>query len=125
VLRRFQHNMVHTYPNRLQLPISRYPKSLALLEHAAYAFKEVFLRLMLPPTPERSEYWKLAFQLLSKGDVEVFLSICITIYGLSAFAKEGSRGVPNDESYFSEPQTRTSSLRRLLRTVGAAPTRDL
>jgi hopanoid C-2 methylase len=66
--RRFQHQVDHVYPNRKQLPLSRYPITRELLGLLSYTVPSLFLRLGMIGDYRR-EFWNLTRALLRRGDV--------------------------------------------------------
>jgi radical SAM superfamily enzyme YgiQ (UPF0313 family) len=70
--RRFQHQIEHTHPNRLQLSLRRYPISWRLLKTCVQTVAAVMVELGLESSYRR-EFWKMAVPMLRKGDLNQLL----------------------------------------------------
>lgn len=70
--RRFQHQITHTHPNRLQLSLLRHPVTPELMKAAARTLWAAFSELGVR-APYRREFWKMAIPVLRRGDLNQLL----------------------------------------------------
>ncbi len=94
VLARYRHNALHTYPNRVRVPLSRKTVSLHLAKSGLFAIATMIKELGVR-AHYRREFWKLALDLARAGYVEHLLYVAPMAYHLTRFRDEVRAGEVN------------------------------
>jgi radical SAM superfamily enzyme YgiQ (UPF0313 family) len=111
VYRRFAHNVVHTYPNRLT-PQRGIPNATTLRRGLRILFN-VLLRAGLLADYRRT-FWALAWPLLKAGRIEDVIQVALVAHHLISFARDAVKGRQNASFY--SPNTRSEPQRLVDRT---------
>ncbi len=91
---RFAYNMVHTYPNRIEVPNSPARTSWANIRKGLTYFTNILLRVGVFGN-YRSTFWKMAKPALKSGNIEGLIHVGLVGHHLIKFAQEC---VKNEES---------------------------
>ncbi|GAX41689.1 radical SAM domain-containing protein [Tolypothrix sp. NIES-4075] len=91
---RFAYNMVHTYPNRIEVPNSPARTSWANIRKGLTYFSNILLRVGVFGN-YRSTFWKMAKPALKSGNIEGLIHVGLVGHHLIKFAQEC---VKNEES---------------------------
>jgi radical SAM superfamily enzyme YgiQ (UPF0313 family) len=104
---RFQHQIEATYPNRLNPP--RQVTAREVLRGVGIIARLLFLAGVL--SPYRKAFWRFAWPLLKRGQIEPVVSSGIVAHHLIRFAREASRGEQNASFYSRKLRGETKAKR--------------
>ena len=110
VYARFAHNVEHTYPNRLKLPLTRARASAKNLRRALRIARNLFFRVGVFSDYRRT-FWNLCGPLLKAGRVEQVIHVGLVAHHLISFAREAVSGRQNASFYSAKTQTRSRRAR--------------
>ena len=96
---RFEHQVVHTYPNRIKLPNSKERLSLRNIKRGLTMFANIVWQVGVK-SDYRREFWKFSLPLLKRGDIERVITVGLVAHHLILFARDASSGQQN-ASYYS------------------------
>ncbi len=96
---RFQHQMIHTYPNRVKLPNSKERLSLRNIKRGLTMLANIVWQVGVK-SDYRREFWKFSLPLLKRGDIERVITVGLVAHHLILFARDASSGQQN-ASYYS------------------------
>jgi radical SAM superfamily enzyme YgiQ (UPF0313 family) len=99
VLERFEYQIRHTYPNRVQPPPSRARASWKNIRLGLTMLRNIFWKVGLFGDYRR-EFWKFALRRLARGEIEYLISSIMVAHHLIMFARDASGGHTN-ASYYS------------------------
>jgi hopanoid C-2 methylase len=105
--RRFAHNIVHTYPNRLKPPASPQRASWANLRKGLRIMANLLLRAGLV-ADYRRVFWGMAGPLLRQGRVEDVFHVGLVAHHLITFARDAAAGHQNASFYSATPRAARS-----------------
>ncbi len=88
---RYRHNIVHTYPNRKKLSISRYHFTWQMMRIAGFSLGTIFYKLGLRGH-YRTAFWKMAIELLREGRIDHLIYIGSMGHHLIKFAEDVRSG---------------------------------
>jgi radical SAM superfamily enzyme YgiQ (UPF0313 family) len=109
VYRRFAHNLVHTYPNRIKPPASEARASWANIRKAIRMLRNIVVRVGLF-SDYRAVFWQYCGPLLRAGKIEDVIHISLVAHHLITFANHAVSGEQNASFY--APVARRSGGRR-------------
>ncbi|MCB9761597.1 MAG: B12-binding domain-containing radical SAM protein [Alphaproteobacteria bacterium] len=87
LFRRYEHNVEHTYPNRLQLPMSRFGISTDLVWTGIYATTRMVVIQGLM-AEHRREFWSIAWKLLRQGKLDHLLHLGAMGHHLTSYRED-------------------------------------
>jgi radical SAM superfamily enzyme YgiQ (UPF0313 family) len=96
---RFEHQVIHTYPNRIKLPNSKERLSLRNIKRGLTMFANIVWQVGVK-SDYRREFWKFSLPLLKRGDIERVITVGLVAHHLILFARDASSGQQN-ASYYS------------------------
>lgn len=99
VLERFEYQILHTYPNRVQPPPSRARVSWKNIKLGLTMLRNIFWKVGVFGDYRR-EFWKFALRRLARGEIEYLISSIMVAHHLIMFARDASGGHTN-ASYYS------------------------
>jgi hypothetical protein len=99
VLERFEYQIRHTYPNRVQPPPSRARVSRKNVKLGLTMLRNIFWKVGVFGDYKR-EFWKFALRRLARGEIEYLISSIMVAHHLIMFARDASGGHTN-ASYYS------------------------
>src|ERR1700744_6051090 len=99
VLERFEYQIRHTYPHRVQIPRSREQMSWPNIKLGLTMLGNIFWKVGLFGDYRR-EFWKFAARRLMRGEIEYVISSILVAHHLIMFARDASGGHTN-ASYYS------------------------
>jgi radical SAM superfamily enzyme YgiQ (UPF0313 family) len=98
VYRRFAHNIVHTFPNRITPPSSGERASWANIRRGLRMMRNVLLRVGVA-SDYRRIFWGTALPLLRQGRIIDLLHVAIVAHHLICFSREATAGRQNASFY--------------------------
>jgi radical SAM superfamily enzyme YgiQ (UPF0313 family) len=98
IYRRFAHNIVHTFPNRITPPNSRERASWANIRRGLRMMRNVLLRIGVAGDYRRT-FWRTAWPLLRQGRIVDLLHVAIVAHHLICFARDATAGHQNASFY--------------------------
>jgi radical SAM superfamily enzyme YgiQ (UPF0313 family) len=108
IYRRFAHNIVHTFPNRITPPNSRERASWANIRRGLRMMRNVLLRIGVG-ADYRGIFWKTALPLLRQGRIVDLLHVAIVAHHLICFAREATTGQQNASFYSAIARRRAAA----------------
>jgi len=96
---RFEHQVLHTYPNRVKLPNSKQRLSPGNIKRGLTMFAKIVWQVGVK-SDYRREFWKFCLPLLKVGDIERVITVGLVAHHLILFARDASGGQQN-ASYYS------------------------
>jgi radical SAM superfamily enzyme YgiQ (UPF0313 family) len=96
--RRFAHNIVHTYANRLPLGATPARANWKNIKRGLRILRNLILRVGLFGD-YRKTFWKAGWPLLRKGDIESFIHVGLIGHHLISFARQAVAGHQNASFY--------------------------
>lgn len=96
---RFEHQVIHTYPNRIKLPNSKERLSLRNIKRGLTMLANIVWQVGVK-SDYRREFWKFSLPLLKRGDIERVITVGLVAHHLILFARDASGGQQN-ASYYS------------------------
>lgn len=103
---RFQHQVEHTSPNRLQLSPGVRRVSKRDIERGLKMLIRVIWKVGITGD-YRQVFWKFALPRLARGDIESVISTAIVAHHLILFSREASNGQQNASNYSTKLQELT------------------
>jgi len=98
---RFQHQVQQTYPNRFPRSNSGQRASWRNIKRGLYMLYRILWEVGWR-SEYRREFWKFAWPLLIRGQIESVVSVGLVAHHLILFAREASRGRHNASHYSSK-----------------------
>lgn len=95
---RFQHQVEHTYPNRLQLSASDRKVTWPQIKRGLTILAKVIGKVGFSGD-YKAVFWKFAFQRLARGDVEGLIQVALVSHHLIMFSRAASGGLQNASHY--------------------------
>jgi radical SAM superfamily enzyme YgiQ (UPF0313 family) len=95
---RFDHQVIHTYPNRIKLPHSKQRMSLRNIKRGLTMFANIVWQVGVK-SDYRREFWKFSLPLLKRGDIERVITVGLVAHHLILFARDASDGQQNASHY--------------------------
>jgi radical SAM superfamily enzyme YgiQ (UPF0313 family) len=99
LLERYEHQVAHTYPNRIQPKASRQRLSYRNIRMGLIMLRNIIWKVGVLGD-YRSAFWKFALRRLARGEIEYLISSILVAHHLILFAREASGGNTN-ASYYS------------------------
>ncbi len=99
---RFQHQIEHTYPNRIQPPPTKQRLTAANIKRGLTMVAKIIWHAGVRGDYRR-EFWKFAWPRLKAGDVERFISCSLVAHHLITFARGASTGHQTASYYSDKP----------------------
>jgi radical SAM superfamily enzyme YgiQ (UPF0313 family) len=96
--RRFAHNVVHTYPNRLKLAATPQRASWKNIRRGLRILRNLMFRVGLLGD-YRKVFWSVAGPLLRKGDIESVIHVGLIAHHLISFSRQAAVGAQNASFY--------------------------
>jgi radical SAM superfamily enzyme YgiQ (UPF0313 family) len=103
LLRRFEYQLTHTYPNRKALPNSSARLNLASIYRGISILARILWRVGVK-SEYRDRFWKTAGPMLRAGKIEEVIHVGIVAHHLIRFAQECARG-EGEPSFYSPHRT--------------------
>jgi radical SAM superfamily enzyme YgiQ (UPF0313 family) len=103
---RFMHNVEHTFPNRLK-PDAKGRATFANVKKGVTLLTNLVVKVGLFGS-YRKAFWKMAWPLLRKGQVEEFINVALVSHHLITFAREAVLGRQN-ASFYAEKAKETNA----------------
>jgi radical SAM superfamily enzyme YgiQ (UPF0313 family) len=103
--RRFAHNLVHTYPNRITLPASPQRASWANMRRGFRNLANLLLRVGVLADYRRT-FWATAKPLLKAGRIEDLIHVALVAHHLIAFTQDAVSGRQNASFYSAKMRER-------------------
>ncbi|MDQ8728728.1 DUF4070 domain-containing protein [Bradyrhizobium sp. LHD-71] len=95
---RFQHQVEHTFPNRLQVPASARVFSWRDVKRGLKMLARITWKVGVVGDYKRV-FWKFAISRLIRGDIEVLIATSLISHHLIAFSRAASGGLQNASNY--------------------------
>jgi radical SAM superfamily enzyme YgiQ (UPF0313 family) len=95
---RFEHQVIHTYPNRVKLPNSKQRLSLRNIKRGLTMLANIVWQVGVK-SDYRREFWKFSLPLLKRGDIERVITVGLVAHHLILFARDASDGQQNASHY--------------------------
>ena len=95
---RFQHQVEHTYPNRVQLSASDRKVTWPQIKRGLTILAKVIGKVGFAGD-YKAVFWKFAFQRLLRGDVEGLIQVALVSHHLIMFSRAASGGLQNASHY--------------------------
>jgi radical SAM superfamily enzyme YgiQ (UPF0313 family) len=108
IYRRFAHNILHTFPNRITPPNSRERASWANIRRGLRMMRNVLLRIGVGADYRRI-FWNTALPLLRQGRIVDLLHVAIVAHHLICFAREATAGEQNASFYSAIARRRAAA----------------
>ena len=108
VYARFAHNCDHTYPNRLQLPLTKARASAKNLKRAFTIARNLLFKVGIS-SDYRKTFWNLCGPLLKAGRIEQVIHVGLVAHHLISFAREAVRGSQNASFYSAKTRARVEN----------------
>ena len=102
---RFAYNMVHTYPNRIEVPNSPARTSWANIRKGLTYFTNILLRVGVFSN-YRSTFWKMAKPALKSGNIEGLIHVGLVGHHLIKFAQECANNEESASFYSQKIRTK-------------------
>jgi radical SAM superfamily enzyme YgiQ (UPF0313 family) len=99
---RFQHQIEHTYPNRIHPPPTKQRLTAANIKRGLTMVAKIIWHAGVRGDYRR-EFWKFAWLRLKAGDVERFISCSLVAHHLITFARGASTGHQTASYYSDKP----------------------
>lgn len=99
LLARFEYQIEHTYPNRVQPPMSRERLSAKNIRLGLVMLRNIFWKVGIRGEYRRA-FWPFALRRLRRGEIEYLISSIMVAQHLILFARKASGGETN-ASYYS------------------------
>jgi radical SAM superfamily enzyme YgiQ (UPF0313 family) len=99
---RFQHQIEHTYPNRIHPPPTKQRLTAANVKRGLTMMAKIIWHAGVRGD-YRAEFWKFAWPRLKAGDVERFISCSLVAHHLITFARGASHGRQTASYYSDKP----------------------
>ncbi|MEO6946571.1 MAG: DUF4070 domain-containing protein, partial [Nitrobacter sp.] len=99
LLDRFEYQITHTYPNRLNPPRSREQMSWRYIKMGLVMLRNIFWKVGVLGDYKRV-FWKFALRRLARGELEYLISSIMVAQHLIMFSRDASGGKTN-ASYYS------------------------
>jgi radical SAM superfamily enzyme YgiQ (UPF0313 family) len=99
LLDRFEYQITHTYPNRLNPPRSREQMSWRYIRMGLVMLRNIFWKVGVLGDYKRV-FWKFALRRLARGELEYLISSIMVAQHLIMFSRDASGGKTN-ASYYS------------------------
>ena len=103
--RRFAHNLVHTYPNRIKPPASPARASWANVRKGLRIMANLVLRVGIA-ADYRATFWRMAWPLLRVGRIEDAIHVGLVAHHLITFARQAASGAQNASFYSAKSRRR-------------------
>jgi radical SAM superfamily enzyme YgiQ (UPF0313 family) len=103
--RRFAHNLVHTYPNRIELPTSPQRASWANMRRGFRILANLLFRVGVLADYRRT-FWATAKPLLQAGRIEDLIHVTLVAHHLIAFTRDAVSGRQNASFYSAKMRER-------------------
>ena len=95
---RFQHQVAHTFPNRLQFPRGVRAFSWRDIQRGLKILGRIILKVGLASDYKRV-FWKFALPRLIRGDIESLIATALISHHLIIFSRAASGGLQNASNY--------------------------
>ena len=99
MLERFEYQIRHTYPHRVQPPPSRAQASWKNIKLGLTMLRNIFWKVGVLGD-YKIPFWKFALRRLARGEIEYLISSILVAHHLINFARDASGGHTN-ASYYS------------------------
>jgi hypothetical protein len=99
LLARYEFQIQHTYPHRIEPPPSRERSSWRNIKLGLTMLRNIFWKVGVLGD-YKLEFWKFALRRLARGEIEYLISSILVAHHLILFARDASRGHTN-ASYYS------------------------
>ena len=110
IYRRFAHNVQHTYPNRITLPLSRGRLNPANLRRGIVIIIKLLIRIGVLGD-YRHTFWQMAWPALRAGRIEELIHVGLVAHHMITFARSCDSGREN-ASFFADRPKRIAEPRR-------------
>jgi radical SAM superfamily enzyme YgiQ (UPF0313 family) len=84
---RYKHNIDHTYRHRKKLPVTRAQVTWQMARIGLYSLAAIFWKIGFK-TQYKAQFWKMAFELLQTGRIDLFIYIASMGHHLLRYAEE-------------------------------------
>jgi radical SAM superfamily enzyme YgiQ (UPF0313 family) len=95
---RFQHQVEHTYSNRIKVPVTPEQKSWANVKRGLIMLRNIFWKVGVL-SDYRKVFWKFALPCLRRGEIENLIAVSMIAHHLITFARLASVGHHNASNY--------------------------
>jgi hypothetical protein len=95
---RYEHQLKHTYPNRIKPPNSKQRASWANIKKGLSILQRIIWEMGVR-SDYRRQFWKFAWPLIKRGQIEHIIGVGIVAHHLILFAREASAGRTNASNY--------------------------
>jgi radical SAM superfamily enzyme YgiQ (UPF0313 family) len=96
---RFEHQVRHTYANRIRPPASRARLSWRNIRLGLTLLRNIFWQVGVRGDYRRT-FWPFALRRLARGEIEYLIAVCLVAHHLILFARAAASGQTN-ASYYS------------------------
>lgn len=96
---RYEHQVRHTYANRVKPPFSRARVSWPNIRLGLTLLRNIFWKVGVMGDYRRT-FWSFALRRLMRGEIEYLIGVCLVAHHLILFARAASKGRTN-ASYYS------------------------
>jgi hypothetical protein len=105
IYRRFRHNQLHTYPNRIEIPPSG-KLSVANVWRGISTLAKLMVKVGLF-SDYRQTFWEMAWPALKSGDIETVIHVSLVAHHMISFARESEDGY-RTASFYSQKLDQTA-----------------
>lgn len=95
---RYQHQVEHTYPNRIRPPIGPQQRSWRTIRRGLTMLRRIFWKVGVVGD-YRLVFWKFALPRLIRGDIESVIAVALVAHHLIMFSRAASGGLQNASNY--------------------------
>ena len=95
---RYEHQLKHTYPNRIKPPNSKQRASWANIKRGLSMLQRIVWEMGIR-SDYRRQFWKFTWPLIKRGEIEHVIGVGIVAHHLILFAREASAGRTNASNY--------------------------
>ena len=110
IYRRFDYNVINTFPNRIKPPASPARASWANIRRGLRIMANLFLRVGVLADYRRI-FWDMAKPLLREGRIEDMIHVSLVAHHLISFARAAASGEQNASFYSSKERNREHAQR--------------